>query len=424
MDANATVVLRPVGDVELWYLDADDYTWRLPLHVEWKMDDATSKVYGLVLPGTCFYHLQSLSVHAILGRHSLEERTDRWLLPRDTVEALLRKAPGIHAGFYYDWPDKTHPPIHSAHGISVAVRKPTAAQCDSFAAYVSSQHGLPADVVNVVLAAVAQSAPEWMLKHRKVIDLGFVRLLALPFRSNWKEIVMFKGKTTGLLEALLSHRRERMQRLLAMRLPATLCSPQNIALRGGSKNTFLDHTIEATTTSDFDKAVEAMEDERLERGDYVTQYAKTVERLYESIVQCLVHHAQKTQAAWAAVRKSSDGGGPTFVPSKPREYHGVSIEDIPVDIIPTGSDFSVFAEREGEGKRIPLPPSAHAMRQVSDFPQAADDLRTGGGNGKLVEPRPGGTNGMPVLDAGQGAGSRQPVFSVSSTERRSSPRMA
>jgi hypothetical protein len=293
----------------------------------------------------------------------------------------------------------------------------------SFAEFVSADLGIPSDIVSVVLKAVARSGPAWLIKHHKPIDLGFVKLMAVPFRANWKEIVMFKGKARDLIGALLATKHERLRRLAAMRFPAMLCSPQNIALIGGRNYTRIDYSVEAVTTAAFERAAEQIEDERILHGDYVAQYGKVIERLYDSIVDCLVHYTQKTQAAWASVCKSSDGSGAALIPAKPKPIRGVHLADLPVDIIPTGNDFSVFAEGEGTSQRIYVPAPADEVPQVSVVPPPADDLRQRIGNGSLVESRPGGTNGLSLLPPSENLSTRQSMFSGGSTETWCPPRM-
>lgn len=422
-DNNATVVLKPVGDVELWFLEASDCSWRLPVHVEWKEDNRNGNIYGLIIPGTCFYHAQLLCVNAVLGDHTLlEERTDRWLLPREQIESLLRKAPGIHAEFYYDWHEQDHAPIPSHHGMSVPLKR-RAAKFGSFVEFIAAERGLPPDVVSVVLTAIGQVGPRWLLEYHQPIDLGFVQLMAVPFRANWKEIVMFKRKPDGLLKALLAPGRECFRLLSDLRFGATLCSVQNIALCGTAKHSRIDYTIEAVANEAFDRAVDQIEDDRAERGGYVARHSKAVEKLYDQIVDCLVRYAKKTQAAWAAVHHGSTVGSPTFVPSIPRCFTGSSLSNLPVHIVPTGNDFSVFAEEEGGGQRITLRKTPAKVPKVSAVPSTADDVRPRGGDGDVAEPRPRGTNGVPVLDAGQGAGAGQPMLPCGSTETWCPPRM-
>ena len=196
---------------------------------------------------------------------------------------------------------------------------------------------------------------------------------------------MFKRKNDDLLKALLAPGRECLRRLSAMRFGATLCSRNNIALRGGVTQARLDYSVEAMTTPEFDDAVTRIEEERIKLGDYVSQYAKSVEKLYEPIVDCLVHYAQKTQAAWAAIRHGGGGSRATFVPAKPKPFGGFSLSDLPVDIVPTGSDFSIFAEEPRKGRPPGVSTKAHEVQKVPAVPPAAHDVRQRNGHRDLDE---------------------------------------
>lgn len=370
MDAKGTIVLRPVGDVELWCVQAADRSWRLPVWVEWKQRD-NGELYGLVLQGVCFFQTQLLAAQAMLQPYSLEERADRWLLTKANVERLLHKLPGIHPEFYYDWPDSTRPVPSPHHSVTI----PHMPETDTFAQFVAEHYALPIDVVRTVLMSAGHVATRWLVEFGKPLDLGFVTLTAVPFRMNWKEIVMFKDKNRGLLKALLASRRERTISLARMRFPATLCSPDNVGLRSGR----LEYSVEAMTTNLFEQQVDDIEAQRT--TNFVVHYTQWIEGFYETIVDCLAHYARKVEAAWATVRKGGNGRDLAFVPAKPRAFDGVPLSDLPVDIVPTGSDFSVLAEKEGTSQRVALHPPTPPVQQVPGVPPTADDVRERKGTG-------------------------------------------
>ena len=65
---------------------------------------------------------------------------------------------------------------------------------ESFVKFLSLRQKIPVDLIKTVLTAVEQEAPVWMVQERKSLELGFCRLIAAPFRSNWKEIVAMKAR--------------------------------------------------------------------------------------------------------------------------------------------------------------------------------------------------------------------------------------
>lgn len=415
MAAQETVSLKPTGDVELWFAQADDCTWRLPLHVEWKEDQRTGKKYGLVLPGVCFYHVQNLAIQSVLGPHSLEQWPSKWLLPQNVLEAVLHKAPGIHATFYYLWPNGTHPPLPSPHH---PLNLPTPAapvprrseQYRSFAEFVAKERGLPADVVLVVLTAVAQVGARWLL-DRQSIDLGFVKLVALPFRVNWKEIISFKCRPWKLSNIMGRRKADRRVILDQLGFPGIACSPHNIGLpnRPGAFLRRLDYTIEAIPHQSFEAAVEVAEKERMRLGrtGYVAQYEDAVEKLYDNIIDSLAHYTRKVHSAWATVREVRCSGVLSFLPVSRHavKVRGVPLSKLPVHLCPPDSDFSVLAEKKGASDPGLVQAQDAEVLKMSALPPADDDVRERPGYTDLDESRSIGAVGLPVLDAGEGTGS-------------------
>lgn len=386
MEDNGTVTLTPVGDVELWFAEPDDCSWRLPLHVEWKQDPAGVR-YGLILPALCFYEIQLVVMRAQLQGHSLQLQTDRWLLPEVTLQALLRKAPGIHAEYYYNWPGGELPavpsPYHSTQMRHIDKEPRKLEDYRGFATFIARQRALPADVVLMVVTAIAQLGSKWMLEMRQPLDLGFVKLIALPFRANWKEIIMFKCRPWKLERVLRSPADVRAEALQHYGFQKVACSLHNIGLKQGSSYRLrrLEYTIEALPTEKFEQAVNEAERERMRAGhtSYVAQYEEGVETLYDQIVLLLAHYSRKISASWATVREFGRGGVLAFLPvgRHSAKVHGLAISDIPAHIVPPITDFSVFAERKSGGDPHLVCAQNAEMRKVPRLPSPAPHLREG-----------------------------------------------
>jgi hypothetical protein len=430
MDAEGTVVLKPLGDVELWFAEPEDCQWRLPLHVEWKQYPQTGAVYGLVIPALCFYAVQLQVVNGMLATHSLDKRTNRWLLPKAVVHSLLQKAPGIHAEFYYLWPGGVHPPIPSPyHAVSLPAqdRPPPrrAEQYKSLAEFISKERGIPGDVTLVVLTALSQLGARWLLEHRQVMDLGFVKLAALPFRINWKEIISFKCRPWKLIRLFNLSARERDKLLRQLGFEAVACSVHNIGLRGGQVRR-VDYTIEALPTNVFERTADTVEGERMKAGrtSYVAYYEEAVEIFYSFIVDAIENYVRKVNTSWAAVCQIGKSGVLGFLPvSRWRaKVRGIPLCDLPEHIAPPVGNFSVTAEQEGSCP-ILIQAQDDEVQKMSALPPPADDMREREEQGDLDESRPGGTDGMPVLDAGESAAPGQPVLPEHSTSGGESSRL-
>jgi len=266
-------------------------------------------------------------------------------------------------------------------------------------------------IVRVVLRAVSAEATQWMVEQRRPLNLGFVTLLAVPFRANWKEIVAAKLKHFKLAGMFNLPGREKRLALEEAGLPQALCSPDNIGLT----KTFhrrMHYTIEATPSNRFEKDVNIIEMKRKACGhiSYVASFEKSVEMLYGSILDALESYIRKINSPFAKVSESSTTGGLRFLPTSGNKakVRGVPIRKLPVHIVPLNSNFSVFGEK---GPSSPVYAKAPPVRALPAIPQAADDLRGRDEQRSLVEPRPEGADGVLLSDATKGVTEGEPVLS-------------
>jgi len=415
MDNADIVTLKPIGDVELWYAEGDDMSWRLPVLVEWK-EAPDKKRYALITPGVCFYQSQLMIMHTLLRVHSMDQQLNSWLVPERTVAAVLLKAPGINPPWYYKWPDGNMPVIPTPAFPSLRKSKPPT-RIDAnrtFAEHISKERHLPLDVVMVVLTAIGQLAPRWLL-DRKIIDLGFAKLGAIPFRPNWKEIITFKCKPWKLLDVLKWDTDRRDATLEQNGFDQVACSAHNIGLKRGTHR--LEYTIEAIPSQAFEKEADSVELERMRPGpgSYVKLYETAVEELYGYIIDALTHYAKKVAAPWSIVREVGMGSHLAFLPTQrgSNKVRGVPLSDLPTHIVPPASTFSVLKDGESAGVLVQAQDA-----EVPEMPPVlppTDDMRGSDVDRHMGQPGDQGTNGMPMLHVGEGEVQRKPMLLSDST---------
>ena len=380
------------------------------MHIEWKLREDTGEVFALVMPGVSFYELQLQTIQELMKGYAIDDRDNRWLLPSPVVPTKLKKAPGINASFYYHWPSGVHPPIPAPyHPMTMTPAPAVMAELRDFADYVAKERGVPPDVALMIINAIGQLAPKWMVEHREVLNLGFCKLVALPFRTNWKEIVAYKLKMHPLIQILGERTAKLRNRFLdAIGFPKTACSCHNIGMRMTTDRKYrLNYVIEAIPTHSFERAVSEIEAERMSSGatSYVANYEWTVQKHYEPIIEALLHHLRKSAVPWASVRHSRQSGILTFHPrgkqagKLDKDTH---LDNIPVHIVPPDGRFSVFAEGQQSDPTL-LHPEAEGLQSLSAVPSPASDLRQRAINGDVEKPRRGRAARVPVPHADEGA---------------------
>jgi len=371
------LTLHTVGDVELWYAAGQDGSWSLPIYVQWMHDPNTGKDYGSIDPACGLYYSQLLTLRALFETHALSHKGDWWLLSRPATQTLLHKAPGCTVEYYYRWPDAACPLIppkkqHLRHVVREGPEPNTPWLPKQFVKHISGTSGLPSSVVGMVMEAIAKEAPEWMVKNREHLDLGFCRIVALPFRVNWKQIVAFKCDKFKLGTIFNKPTTEMLADLETIGMPGILCSTHNMALKRGGQ---LDYCLEVIPSPAFDKAVAKIEAERQATGPstYIALFENAIERLYRPILSVLANWCAKARAPFAEIRTSGSAGVDSLRPAgaKQVEFRGMDLAALPVRIVADDSRFSVLGSKSDPAL---IQAQADAMSKVRDLSPATDDL--------------------------------------------------
>lgn len=426
------IAITKYGDVELWLAKASDDSWCLPVFVQWNHDKDNDVHYGWVEPAVGTYKSQALVLIALLQFHDVAGRQDKWLIERKMVETLLFKAPGLTPRYYYKWPDENMPALPVASKLSLPTTDVSpqgfGSARESFVKHICSAYNLPNSVVRIILRAIGAEAPKWMLTHRRELDLGFCKIVAAPFRPNWKEIVTAKYRKWNLLTIFSKPSTFIRKELEEAGIPEALCSPDNIGLKkfcGKGKNSCrLNYTLEVIPGRQFENAVNVIEAERGACGtvSYVASFEKTVESLYQHLVEALEIYLHKTQAPFARVSEGGGAGILRFLPTVGHtvKVHGVGIRRLPVYILENVLKFSVFGESRD---RTIVRAKALTVPEMPPLLQATDDLRGCEEQRYLVEPRPAGTPRLSLPDASEGTLTGQSVLPEPEAPSGSAPRL-
>ena len=416
-----TLQLAQVGDRELWVLNDPDGLWSLPMFLEWRTStEDSSDEFAAVWPAVSPYPLQLLSIRGMLEAHSITDSHERWILRKSVAIRILKKAQGITPKFYYRWPDRHFYPIPATTPGRLEVDVATKIghyDWESFLKRVSERYGLPVTMLRIFWRAVTSEAPEWMLENRQALDMGFCKLVALPYRPNWKEIVSLKLKHFSLLTLFKLPQEQRRPALEAAGLPQALCSPENISApqgKLGSAFPRLTYCLEAIPMKRFEKAVNVVEGKRLAAGQgaYVASYEATVEKHYEHILAALEAYLHKVFLPFARLLEGGYAGLPRFVSTRGGKAAAVNPNRPPAFILPPGKAFSAFGTK---GVRPAVRKKTATLPPVPIVPHGTSDVRESAG---------GGSSGVPLLHAGEGGPAAIQVLSVGAPSDGGAPRVA
>lgn len=191
MDLSSHSVHR---DKQLWLYEGDGFC--LPVFIREITTPNEDSFLWLVWPALNFIH----PAHKLFYQRMEEiaaARSDKFLVFDDpqAVSKTFRQAYGITPEFYYVWPGDR--PYDESERVAPDDVPPAEAEeipkdiDDEFLKEVVARTQLCSlDAMRIIFRAITQVAVHWMLAKRKPINFGFMTLFAVPYRQNWKSIIL------------------------------------------------------------------------------------------------------------------------------------------------------------------------------------------------------------------------------------------
>lgn len=385
-------------DTELWVISGD--TWTIP--VKCRFCEVNGVEYFHVFPAVALGFAQSSSLESALKRLGGEvDVRAGWAVPVEAMRQHFKKAEGITPEFYFKWGLITKVPTEEQIDVAVKERK-AKLDCSEFIKHVSEVSGIDQYTLTLSWIAITQHIPGWLLTG-KMLNLGFSRLVAVPYRKNWKEILLVRYPT--LKKALMIND---PKRLLSMAFTAASRMIRMSELTESHQRrgrTVFSWHIEVLHDSDWEKTCDQVEGDaaaRLGPLAYVKRWANRVAHIEDSVYEVLAEQVAKETAPTCRVLWRRGQRGMQFVQASPTVIGSAQIVECD-----DGSTSSVDDFLGIEDSAAYLEEKASRLLQMSPVQPEDEDLRVPRGtdaavpadDGVLVLPPSGGeATGEAVLD--------------------------
>lgn len=186
MPEEKNIMFETQGDRELWVVSGED--WRLPIYVDPLVSDNADEKHVYVSYAGSYKGSWFLALESVIKPLAID-MTGKWIVPLSKLEKVAVKANGVTPSYYVEWSGMKLYPQRVLHKTSSKLEDDSAT-IDDFAAFMSAECDLfSKEQIALMLMALNSSAIKWMLDRHKPLDLGFVKLVALPFRVNWKSML-------------------------------------------------------------------------------------------------------------------------------------------------------------------------------------------------------------------------------------------
>lgn len=248
--------IQRCGDTELWVVSGEG--WELPVLADpYGTGDAPSH-YRLRPPLDAKMSVQMLK--------ALDERLNPFKVPTAACHVIIKyedlpriasKAGGITPGYYIKWAGAPEA-ASEVEEERIVPNPPGPDSGKDFCAYLHRLTGVVEyPVLRLVWKAIMQYGPRWLAEEKKPIDLGFVRLIPVPYRANWKSIMSARFPQA---RAMMENSYPKPARRAALEAIGFIPELFNTALAAlHRKDHFCYWNVEAVTTLHWWRATEKYE---------------------------------------------------------------------------------------------------------------------------------------------------------------------
>jgi len=256
-----TISVKPCGDFELWTVSGrlpDDFAFTLPIKCAPFKSETDGAVIWFVRRA-----MSELSIapaqHKVLTpildawNYSPDERG--WWFRDSDLRRFAVKAPGITPEYYIVWPGVIN---HQPSTINQIDPPPEPGFSSIELAFLKDLHytvpEISWDALKVFWLQVRAAAVR-RLAERKILDLGFIKIIPMPYRQNWKEAIAVRF--SSLMSMFGKAPEERHEAFTLSGFYGALASPKLLAF--DRRKQFVHWTLETIPSPELEKRMEEHE---------------------------------------------------------------------------------------------------------------------------------------------------------------------
>lgn len=375
--------LTSFGDRELWVVRGNG--WTIPVFCDPFSADGERASHFRVSAAVVLDKEMADALAGILQPHNLHETRTTFVLAIESFSQLAEKAPGITPRRYLRWRGKSLDD-HMEHERASGNIDPGSEAIEFCRRVVERTQIVSLPTMKLLYRAMCQELERWMIEDKRGIDLGVVKLFPVPYRGNWKQIMLAMFPHVG--KVFRNARRDTLSEVLTGIgfLPNLFNS---ILCCINRKSHYLYWGVEAVPMDTWWEAVGLHEQKRyvaIGPVRYAEYWRKQVKQSLPRIIDAFRRWVVWNTYPCAEVDNSRIYSGPVLIP---RRANGRVMPMAP----PQGDVHPVvdadFAQLKGPEGCRPILPKATDLLEVPDLQQDARNLRLAIGNRpRLALPEP------------------------------------
>lgn len=336
---------------------------------------AEKKEFAKIAPAIGLYPEQATRLEYHFVTVNEWKRRDIFLIQRKHLSKLTETVSGITPAYYYRWPGKDFP-MPSADKLKVNGEEiqPIPDDAEDFLDYVHKKRGIDRNVLRLAWTAVSKEAASWLLKRKKPINLGFVNIFAVPYRANWKEILLARfPNALWWFRHNVNKEGVFHDQLAQADFEHKLADLTLMAIH--NRDHYIHWTMEAVPSKDWEEDVAELERERKSGGNtaYVRHHEKTLADLLPRTLEVFTRYVEKTCRPFPQICNGSVDGSKKFIPYRGKTDNIPQFgKSIRVSIVTNDGPAKLGSSREFQ----PIQPAVvPGMQRLPRLLPATNDVR-------------------------------------------------
>lgn len=372
--------LQPVGDRELHVVSGEAFS--IPIFCDPYSTSGGPITHYVIRPAIELLMAPHLALTQILVQYDLAQEKRFWVIEAASLPIIATKAPGITPSAYYRWEGEHDVKDPQLLGVELDAPK---LEGEDFLKFVATRSGMDIKLLRVFWSEWQKAAVEWFINKQQPLKLTFATLRPIPYRINWKEMLLIKHPRCASF--FLSWTQER--RDIALTETGFIDDLGSAEMAAVDKKRFFYWTLELTANDYWMEAVREAELTRLgTRGPrtYAKYYEARLKKHLPDILEAFTGWLRQMAISVGTVGEGTFSGGAVLLPER---KNGVVL---PRAGRPDGLHFMVS---DGEislkqGKRPALEKKTQKLLSLPRVQQQVQDVREPSDAGFLGSSRDGG----------------------------------
>lgn len=369
--------------------------WSVPVFCDPYSSDGKNVTHCKIQPALELLSGPWQELSSVFSPVNLSESRQCWIIVDELAEKLTKKVSGCIPGDYLKW--STMEPTDDSAGMEIVEEK--IEKDEPFLKFVCKKSGMDMVLGRYFWAAMRKSLVDWLVNHQKPVNFGPFTVHPVPYRANWKEIMLAKHPASvKIMTGKLTHKQVRNE-MLSMGFISDLGSTDLLSMsRHGFK-----WGLEVRESQSLIDVFEAAESERLAMKKpvrYAKYYEGAVRSGIEGILLLYQSWCHKIRQPVGELCESAVSGKPFLRPAN--KFHKVLPFWGKRPDIAYQSDGDLPTLKSGQEKEPRMDATTEGLLSLPPVQQRVEDMRRCQKPNLESIGRRNGANGMFLLHAPEG----------------------